>query len=128
MSRLTKLMAVFTLLLAFGMHYSYVTFLAIAHYNFYQELAYCVDTRRDQRVPNYVKQKLLDRFFVVKEMTVGPDDEFIIVSTTFSGDAEFIHINYFVNGEERHFTSRYPWKSGPQKLYESNYLPLVEQL
>lgn len=128
MSRLTKLMAVFTLLLAFGMHYTYITFLAVAHYNFYQELSYCVDTAKDKMLPNYFKSRLLGRWEVIKATTVGPDDELIIVSTTFSGDGEFISINYTVNGEERHFSSRYPWKSSPQKLYESHYLPYTEQL
>ena len=124
MSRLTKLMAVFTLLLGVGMHYTYLTFLAVAHYNFYTEVAYCVDPKTDTFVVEYFKGILLERFEVIKAMTVGPDDELIIVSTTFSGDGEFISINYFVNGEERHFNSRYPWKSGPQKIYEMTYLPV----
>ena len=75
-------------------------------------------------VVNYFKAILLERFEVIKAITIGPDDELIIVSTTFSGDAEFISINYLVNGEERTFTSRYPWKSGPQKIYERNYLTM----
>jgi hypothetical protein len=117
-------MALFTLLLTVGLNYNYCAFLAAAHYNFYTELAYVVDPAKDKHVVEYFKNVLMDRFEVIKRSNVHEGDDFSIVSTTFSGDGEFIFINYLLNGEEKYFTSRYPWKSSTQKIYESTYLSL----
>ena len=119
----TLLTAVLVLvsLLTLALSYNYVVFLVDAHRNFYSELL-CVhdpESANGKPMQDYLKSILRERFNVV---TWGQNVE--VTRVIYGNDSEFIHIFYRHNGEDKTFASRYPWKSGPQKVYEAHLLRL----
>lgn len=120
-----KLLVVLTALLTVGTHYNYARFLVKAHMQFYEDL-YCVidpSAPEDQIYIKHFERVLLERFLVIQEVQ-GKLSDTIIKNIYYTADAQYITISYEVNGEEGSFTSRYPWKSNTQKVYESEYINL----
>ena len=120
-----KLLLVLTALLTLGTHFNYARFLVKAHVQFYQDLSCVIDPSapEDQVYIKYFERVLLDRFLVTQAAR-GEIDDTVIKNIYYNGDAQFISIQYEVNGEEGSFTSRYPWKSNTQKVYETEYIGL----
>jgi hypothetical protein len=120
-----KLLLVLTALLTLGTHFNYARFLVKAHVQFYQDLSCVIDPSapEDQVYIKYFERILLDRFLVTQAAN-GKIDDTEIQNIYYNGDAQYITIQYEVNGEEGIFTSRYPWKSNTQQVYEAEYLGL----
>lgn len=118
-----KLLIVLTALVTMGTNYNYARFLVKAHVQFYHNLFSVIDPSapESQIYIEHFERVLLDRFLSVQKAN-GKLSDTKIKHIYYAADAQFITVNYEVNGEEGHFTSRYPWKTDMQKVYELEYI------
>ena len=105
-----------------------IMYIVECHTSFYSEMMNTVDTvEADNHVQDHVRFMMRQRFLVwlwshkLIDETGKPIDEFKINYYILSHDDEFCFAEVETSDRTYSFRTRYPWKSGPQKIYDKYY-------
>ena len=105
-----------------------ILYVVECHTTFYSEMMNTVDINEpDNHVQNHVRFMMRQRFLVwlwshkLVDETGKPIDEFKINYYILSQDDEYCMAEVETSDRTLTFRTRFPWKSGPQKIYDKYY-------
>ena len=110
-------------------NWNFVAFIVDAEVTHYSELFSVIDTREPNAMEDYIENIMISRFYTILWVDGYISEEGVlregvkINGMSFSTDKEYMRAHYTVDGVDKDFFTRFPWKSMPQRKYEAHCLP-----